>query len=117
MSLADLTAIPDCRILAPRRIVDQSEQERSLWIFNFFVGCTFHWCFVAVLTLVEVYSGFLLYLMPGCSLEDCLRKFFLAERLENYSCCHCWHGAAAIMYLSSMDENEENSPPPDPNTE
>lgn len=28
MSLADLTTIPDCRILAPRRMVDRSEQER-----------------------------------------------------------------------------------------
>ncbi|KAF5960365.1 hypothetical protein HYC85_001574 [Camellia sinensis] len=113
-SLADVSAIRNCRILHPERGVDQNEQERwqrsflgpfdgilgsnltcescsSLWIFNFFIACIFRPCLVTV--------------MPRCSLEDCLKQFFVAERLENYCCSHCWH-VAAMKYLSSMAENE-----------
>lgn len=43
--------------------------------------------------------------MPGCSVEHCLKQFFVAEQLENYKCSHCWH-TAAEKYVSAMDENE-----------
>ncbi|KAH7851989.1 hypothetical protein Vadar_019173 [Vaccinium darrowii] len=120
MSLADVTAIPNGRILTPKKMVDQSEQER--WRQNFlgpFDGilgsnltcesCSFQisldFQFFHSLHLSPVLCGVANVIMPGCSLEDCLRKFFVAERIENYSCSHCWHGAA-IKYLSSADENE-----------
>nr|XP_018629610.1 ubiquitin carboxyl-terminal hydrolase 27 isoform X4 [Nicotiana tomentosiformis] len=43
--------------------------------------------------------------MPGCSVEHCLKQFFVAEKLENYKCSHCWH-IAAVKFVSAMDENE-----------
>ncbi|XP_076898852.1 ubiquitin carboxyl-terminal hydrolase 27-like isoform X2 [Bidens hawaiensis] len=43
--------------------------------------------------------------MPGCSIEDCLKRFFVAERLENYFCTHCWH-TTALKYLSLINKNE-----------
>nr|XP_016510366.1 PREDICTED: ubiquitin carboxyl-terminal hydrolase 30-like [Nicotiana tabacum] len=43
--------------------------------------------------------------MPGCSVEHCLKQFFVAEQLENYKCSHCWH-IAAVKFVSAMDENE-----------
>ncbi|KAF5769440.1 putative ubiquitinyl hydrolase 1 [Helianthus annuus] len=44
-------------------------------------------------------------IMPGCSIEDCLKRFFVAERIENYFCTHCWH-ATALKYLSLLNKNE-----------
>lgn len=38
-------------------------------------------------------------------MEDCLKHFFISERLENYFCNHCWH-VGAIKYLSLIGENE-----------
>ncbi|XP_073059119.1 ubiquitin carboxyl-terminal hydrolase 27 isoform X1 [Primulina eburnea] len=40
-------------------------------------------------------------IVDGCTLEDCLKRFFAAEHIENYRCCHCWHNAA-IKYVSSV---------------
>ncbi|KAI3771709.1 hypothetical protein L6452_02876 [Arctium lappa] len=45
-------------------------------------------------------------LIPGCSIDDCLKQFFIAERLENYFCTHCWHAAA--MRYSLLNQNETN---------
>ncbi|CAI9271917.1 unnamed protein product [Lactuca saligna] len=44
-------------------------------------------------------------IMPGCSIEDCMKQFFVAERLENYFCTHCWH-TSAMKYLSLLNKNE-----------
>ncbi|PWA89376.1 ubiquitin-specific protease 27 [Artemisia annua] len=44
-------------------------------------------------------------IIPGCSIEDCLERFFVAERLENYFCTHCWH-TTALRYLSLLNKNE-----------
>ncbi|CAI9753105.1 unnamed protein product [Fraxinus pennsylvanica] len=44
-------------------------------------------------------------IMAGCSLEDCLKQFFVAEHLENYCCSHCWH-SAAIKYVSTVAEDK-----------
>ncbi|KAL0378875.1 UNVERIFIED_CONTAM: Ubiquitin carboxyl-terminal hydrolase 27 [Sesamum radiatum] len=44
-------------------------------------------------------------LRPGCTLEDCLKKFFVAELVENYCCSNCWH-TAAIDYLSGLAEDK-----------
>ncbi|XP_022851229.1 ubiquitin carboxyl-terminal hydrolase 27 isoform X2 [Olea europaea var. sylvestris] len=43
--------------------------------------------------------------MEGCSLEDCLNHFLVAEHLENYCCSHCWHNAA-IKYVSTVAEDK-----------
>ncbi|XP_023513383.1 ubiquitin carboxyl-terminal hydrolase 27 [Cucurbita pepo subsp. pepo] len=37
----------------------------------------------------------------GCTLMDCLKQFFAAEKVENYRCSSCWHDAG-LKYLSSM---------------
>nr|GEW17376.1 ubiquitin carboxyl-terminal hydrolase 27 [Tanacetum cinerariifolium] len=44
-------------------------------------------------------------IIPGCSIEDCLERFFVAERLENYFCTHCWH-TTALRYLCLLNKNE-----------
>ncbi|CAA7020602.1 unnamed protein product [Microthlaspi erraticum] len=38
-------------------------------------------------------------IMFGCTLENCLKKFLDAEKVENYFCHRCWHGAA-LKYLT-----------------
>ncbi|KAL0698570.1 hypothetical protein Bca4012_054692 [Brassica carinata] len=37
----------------------------------------------------------------GCTLENCLKKFLGAEKVENYFCHRCWH-VAAVKFLSVM---------------
>ncbi|CAA0839199.1 Ubiquitin carboxyl-terminal hydrolase 27 [Striga hermonthica] len=44
-------------------------------------------------------------IMAGCTLEDCLKNFFMAEHVENYCCSNCWHNAA-IEYSSVFAEDE-----------
>ncbi|XP_004148458.1 ubiquitin carboxyl-terminal hydrolase 27 [Cucumis sativus] len=41
----------------------------------------------------------------GCTLLDCLKQFFAAEKVENYRCSYCWHNAG-LKYLSSMGASE-----------
>lgn len=43
--------------------------------------------------------------MFGCTLENCLNKFLDAEKVENYFCYRCWHGAA-LKYLSVIGAAE-----------
>lgn len=42
-------------------------------------------------------------IMTGCTLEDCLKRYFVAERIENYRCSNCWH-TAAIEYVSMFKD-------------
>ncbi|KAL1190291.1 Ubiquitin carboxyl-terminal hydrolase 27 [Cardamine amara subsp. amara] len=44
-------------------------------------------------------------IMFGCTLEGCLKKFLDAEKVENYFCQKCWHGAA-LKYLSVIGATE-----------
>ncbi|KAL7104535.1 hypothetical protein ACP275_08G251400 [Erythranthe tilingii] len=44
-------------------------------------------------------------IMDGCTLEDCLKQFFVAEHIENYCCSNCWH-TAAIDYLSVFSSDK-----------
>ncbi|CAE6151784.1 unnamed protein product [Arabidopsis arenosa] len=44
-------------------------------------------------------------IMFGCTLENCLNKFLDAEKVENYFCYRCWHGAA-LKYLSVIGAAE-----------
>lgn len=118
-SLADVSAIRNCRILHPEKGVDQSEQERwqrsFLGPFDGILGSnlTCESCSFQISLDFQFFHSLHLSpmlsnggnIMPRCSLEDCLNQFFVAERLENYCCSHCWH-VAAMKYLSSMAENE-----------
>ncbi|XP_071735449.1 ubiquitin carboxyl-terminal hydrolase 27 [Rutidosis leptorrhynchoides] len=47
------------------------------------------------------------FIRPGCSIEDCLKQYLVAERLENYFCTSCWH-ITAIRYLSLSNKNERD---------
>jgi ubiquitin carboxyl-terminal hydrolase 30 len=44
-------------------------------------------------------------IMSGCTLEHCLKKFLNTEKVENYFCYRCWHGAA-LKYLSVIGAAE-----------
>ncbi|KAJ8544090.1 hypothetical protein K7X08_028601 [Anisodus acutangulus] len=117
-SLADVTMLPNCRIVT-QRMAGESEQERwktsFLGPFDGILGsfltcqsCSFQisldFQLFHSLHLVPVSSSSDA-IMPGCSVEHCLKQFFVAEQLEHYKCSHCWH-IAAIKFTSAMDENE-----------
>ncbi|XP_010446481.1 PREDICTED: ubiquitin carboxyl-terminal hydrolase 27-like isoform X2 [Camelina sativa] len=44
-------------------------------------------------------------IMFGCTLENCLKKFLDTEKVENFFCHRCWHGAA-LKYLSVIGAPE-----------
>ncbi|XP_009612777.1 ubiquitin carboxyl-terminal hydrolase 27 isoform X1 [Nicotiana tomentosiformis] len=117
-SLADVATLPNCRIVM-QRMEGESEQERwqqsFLGPFDGILGsfltcqsCSFQisldFQLFHSLHLVPVLSSSGA-VMPGCSVEHCLKQFFVAEKLENYKCSHCWH-IAAVKFVSAMDENE-----------
>ncbi|XP_024961146.1 ubiquitin carboxyl-terminal hydrolase 27 isoform X2 [Cynara cardunculus var. scolymus] len=118
-SLAVATALGS-RILTPERRVFYSELERwtqsFLGPFNGIVGsiltcqsCSFQISmdfqfFNCLYLSPPTYGGS--SIIPGCSIDDCLKQFFVAERLENYFCTHCWH-ATAIKY-SLLKQNESD---------
>ncbi|TXG60475.1 hypothetical protein EZV62_015048 [Acer yangbiense] len=107
ISLVDAFFGANFRFLSPKRREDQSEQER--WQKHFFGP--FDGILGSILTCqscssqvhVALMENFLI--MVRCALEDCLKQFFTAERVENYHCSHCWH-IAAIKYLSAIGVNE-----------
>nr|XP_011464625.1 PREDICTED: ubiquitin carboxyl-terminal hydrolase 27 isoform X2 [Fragaria vesca subsp. vesca] len=84
------------RIITPKRVESQSEQER--WKQHFFGP--FDGILGSILTCRSCSSE-----MAGCTLEDCLKQFTAAEQVQNYRCSHCWH-IAAVKYLLSMGGNE-----------
>ncbi|KAL1569566.1 ubiquitinyl hydrolase 1 [Salvia divinorum] len=45
-------------------------------------------------------------IMAGCTLEDCLKRYFVAEHIENYYCSNCWH-KAAIEYVSIFKDKTD----------
>ncbi|KAJ9541105.1 hypothetical protein OSB04_027611 [Centaurea solstitialis] len=116
-SLADAASVGS-RILTPERRVVYGELERwtrsFLGPFNGIVGsiltcqsCSFQISldfqfFKCLYLSPPTYGGS--SIIPGCSVDDCLKKFFVAERLENYFCTHCWHAAA--MKYSLLNQNE-----------
>ncbi|XP_042493024.1 ubiquitin carboxyl-terminal hydrolase 27 [Macadamia integrifolia] len=44
-------------------------------------------------------------IIDGCTVEDCLKQFTVAEYIENYRCNRCWH-IAALKYLSAIGRSE-----------
>ncbi|XP_043725136.1 ubiquitin carboxyl-terminal hydrolase 27 [Telopea speciosissima] len=44
-------------------------------------------------------------IIDGCTVEDCLKQFTVAEYIENYHCNRCWH-IAGLKYLSSIERSE-----------
>ncbi|KAH1032779.1 hypothetical protein J1N35_044953 [Gossypium stocksii] len=118
-TLADIFALQTSRILTPERKEVQNEQKRwqqhYLGPFDGIIGsilscrsCSYQisldFQFFHSLPLFPVLYG-ASTIMAGCTLEDCLWQFVLAEKLENYYCSHCWH-SAAIKFLSCKGANE-----------
>lgn len=118
-SLADFSAFTNCRILPSRGINVQSEHER--WK-NHFIGpfdgilgsiLTCQTCSFQISLNFEYFHSLPLSpvtndgtgIVVGCTLEDCLKQFVVADRVENYHCNHCWH-TAAVKYLSLREETE-----------
>lgn len=116
-SLVDVSA-SSCRILIPKR-EDRSEQEKwqrhFLGPFDGILGSilTCQSCSSQISLSFESFHSLPLSpvlnnadtIMVGCTLEDCLKQFIVAEHVENYHCSRCWH-IAGIKYLSSVKENE-----------
>ncbi|KAK9991201.1 hypothetical protein SO802_026186 [Lithocarpus litseifolius] len=116
-SLVDVFA-SSCRILIPKR-EDRSEQERwrkhFLGPFDGILGSilTCQSCSSQISMSFESFHSLPLSpvlnngstIMVGCTLEDCLKQFIVAEHVENYHCSNCWH-IAGIKYLSSAEANE-----------
>ncbi|KAG8642940.1 hypothetical protein MANES_12G145600v8 [Manihot esculenta] len=120
-SLADAFASSNYRILAPRRGEILNEQERwQQHLFGPFDGilssiltcqsCSsqislnfqfFH--SLPLLPMLESSST----IMAGCTLEECLKQFIVAEQVENYNCSHCWH-IAAMKFLSLKGAKERD---------
>ncbi|KAK4417350.1 Ubiquitin carboxyl-terminal hydrolase 27 [Sesamum alatum] len=117
--LADLPALPNCRILITRRNEEENEWQRwsrsFLKPFDGVLGSILicQSCSFQISLDFQLFHS--LHLSPplssdgairaGCTLEDCLKQFFVAELVENYCCSNCWH-TAAIDYLSGLAEDK-----------
>ncbi|KAK6922896.1 Peptidase C19, ubiquitin carboxyl-terminal hydrolase [Dillenia turbinata] len=117
-SVADILGLGYCRIYDSKKD-ELSEQKR--WRHHYFgpfdgIICSVLTCrscssqisldfeFFHSLHLSPVTDGGA-SIMAGCTLEDCLKRFVVAERVENYHCSNCWH-LAAIKYLSTLGRSE-----------
>ncbi|XP_057972200.1 ubiquitin carboxyl-terminal hydrolase 27 [Malania oleifera] len=118
-SLADISVFTNNRILTMKRREEPSEQDRwqqhFIGPFDGILGSilTCQSCSFQISLDYEFFHSLPLPLMhnrggtilAGCTLEDCLKRFVVAEQLENYHCSHCWH-IAAVKYLSSLNASE-----------
>ncbi|XP_050205117.1 ubiquitin carboxyl-terminal hydrolase 27 [Mercurialis annua] len=112
-SLADAFASSNCRILNPKRREFLNEQERwqrhFLGPFDGIIGSilTCQSCSSQISLNFQFFHSLALSpplesvdnIMAGCTLENCLKQFTVAELVENYNCSRCWH-IAALKYLS-----------------
>ncbi|CAI9109149.1 OLC1v1008914C1 [Oldenlandia corymbosa var. corymbosa] len=112
-SLVDATTSRNFRIISSSTRLKGSEQERwrrsFIGPFDGIIGSslTCQSCSYQISLDFQLFHS--LHLSPvrscgiaintGCSLVDCLSKFFASEQLENYFCTHCWH-VAAMKYLT-----------------
>ncbi|XP_011100068.1 ubiquitin carboxyl-terminal hydrolase 27 [Sesamum indicum] len=117
--LADLPALPNGRILITGSNEEENEWQRwsrsFLKPFDGVLGSILicRSCSFQISLDFQLFHS--LHLSPplssdgtiraGCTLEDCLKKFFVAELVENYCCSNCWH-TAAIDYLSGLAEDK-----------
>ncbi|KAL2498688.1 Ubiquitin carboxyl-terminal hydrolase 27 [Abeliophyllum distichum] len=118
-NLADLTALPHRRILVANSSNGRGEWQRwrhsFLGPFDGILGSILicQSCSFQVSLDFQLFHSLHLSppishnatMMAGCSLEDCLEQFFVAEHIENYCCSHCWH-SAAIKYVSAVAEDK-----------
>lgn len=117
-SLADILASSSCRILVSRmegRNEIERWQQHTLGPFDGVISSilicqscssqiSLEFQFFHSLPLSPVLS-FGSTIMAGCTLEDCLKKFVIAEQIENYRCRHCWH-IGAVKYLSLVGNDK-----------
>ncbi|KAL8473738.1 hypothetical protein ACS0TY_030546 [Phlomoides rotata] len=117
--LAELPALRNGRIVGIKSSEEESEWQRwsrsFLKPFDGILGsvlfcksCSFQICldyqlFHSLHLSPPVSNGGTI--IAGCTLQDCIKQFFAAERIENYSCSNCWHNAA-IGYLSAFAEDK-----------
>ncbi|KAL0449223.1 UNVERIFIED_CONTAM: Ubiquitin carboxyl-terminal hydrolase 27 [Sesamum latifolium] len=117
--LADLPALPNGRILITGNNEEENEWQRwsrsFLKPFDGVLGSILicQSCSFQISLDFQLFHS--LHLSPplssdgtiraGCTLEDCLKKFFVAELVENYCCSNCWH-TAAIDYLRGLAEDK-----------
>ncbi|CAH9109759.1 unnamed protein product [Cuscuta europaea] len=114
ISLADVTGLPNCRILDLKKSrKSEPERWRQYFIGPFYgILCSSLMCQSCSLQISLDFQLFQsLHLPPitdydgsivaRCRVEDCLRRFLVAEQLESYYCSHCWH-IAAIKYASKI---------------
>ncbi|PON52282.1 Ubiquitinyl hydrolase [Trema orientale] len=109
-----------CRIITTKKREDLNEHERwqqsFIGPFDGILGSilTCQSCSSQISLNFESFHSLLLSPMPvtganimdQCCLEDCLKKFTVAEQVENYHCTSCWH-IAGIKYLSSIGADEK----------
>ncbi|CAH9071160.1 unnamed protein product [Cuscuta epithymum] len=95
ISLADVTGLPNCRVLDLKKSrKSEPERWRQYFIGPFYgILCSSLMCQSCSLQVAR------------CRVEDCLRRFLVAEQLESYYCSHCWH-IAAIKYASKIIVDE-----------
>lgn len=112
-SLADLPALPNGRILVMKSSEEENDWQRwsssFLKPFDGIVGSILvcQSCSFQISLDFQLFHSLHLSppvssdgtIMAGCTLEDCLKRYFVAERIENYCCSNCWH-TAAIEYVS-----------------
>ncbi|KAF5745178.1 ubiquitin carboxyl-terminal hydrolase 27 [Tripterygium wilfordii] len=117
--LADAVTSVNCRVLSAKRIDNRNEQERwqqhFLGPFDGILGSilTCQSCSSQISLDYQFFHSLPLSpvldsgatIMVGSPLEDCLKKFTAAEKVENYRCNRCWH-IAAIRYLSVLGATE-----------
>ncbi|KAH6791518.1 ubiquitin-specific protease 27 [Perilla frutescens var. hirtella] len=112
-SLADLPALPNGRILLMKSSEEENDWQRwsnsFLKPFDGIVGSILvcQSCSFQISLDFQLFHSLHLSppvssdgtIMAGCTLEDCLKRYFVAEHIENYCCSNCWH-TAAIEYVS-----------------
>ncbi|KAF8377200.1 hypothetical protein HHK36_030573 [Tetracentron sinense] len=118
-SLADISAFSIRSISIPNRRESPNERERwqhlFLGPFDGILGSilTCKSCSFQLSMDFEFFHSLPLPLVPdssttnmdGCSVEDCLKRFTVAECIDNYRCDRCWH-ISAMNYLSSIEGTE-----------
>ncbi|XP_057774953.1 ubiquitin carboxyl-terminal hydrolase 27 isoform X2 [Salvia miltiorrhiza] len=119
-SLADLPALPNGRILTAKSSEGENDLQRwsrsFLKPFDGILGSVLLCQSCSFQISLDFQHFHSLHLSPpvssdgtimaGCTLEDCLKRYFGAEHIENYCCSNCWH-TAAIEYVSIFKDKAD----------